>query len=86
MARNEAARHARGQWILHFDDDDHLRPNTIARLLAVAREQRAEVAYGGFEQHEPDGRSESYLAFPPQFGKFAWPAALVHGGLRYFER
>src|SRR5262249_40950942 len=46
MARNEAARHARGQWLLHFDDDDRLRPTSIARLLTVAREQRAEVSYG----------------------------------------
>ena len=86
MARNEAARRARGQWLLHWDDDDRLRPNSIARLLTVAQEQRAEVSYGGFEQHEPDGRSASHTAFPPQWGQFAWPAALVHSGLRFFER
>lgn len=86
MARNEAARRARGQWLLYFDDDDRLRPGSIARLLTVAREQRAEVSYGGFEQHEPEGGSTSHSAFPPQWGQFAWPAALVHSGLRFFER
>ena len=86
MARNEAARRARGQWLLHFDDDDRLRPGSIARLLTVAREHRAEVSYGGFEQHEPEGGSTSHSAFPPQWGQFAWPAALVHSGLRFFER
>jgi hypothetical protein len=86
MARNEAARQARGRWLVYFDDDDHLRPDAIARLLDVAREQRAEVAYGGFEQHDPSGRVASDSAFPPRWGAFAWPAALVHGGLRYFER
>jgi hypothetical protein len=86
MPRNEAARLARGQWLLHFDDDDSLRPDSIARLLAVARERRAEVAYGGFEQHDPDCRGAHPPVFPPRWGAFAWPAALVHGGLRFFER
>ncbi|MFL5911109.1 MAG: glycosyltransferase family 2 protein [Gaiellaceae bacterium] len=86
MARNEAARRARGRWLLYFDDDDRLRPDSIARLLTVAREHQAEVSYGGFRQCDPDGRVTSHIAFPPQWGNFAWPAALVHGGLRFFER
>jgi hypothetical protein len=86
LARNEAARQARGQWIVHFDHDDHLRPGAIASLLALARESDAEVAYGGFEEHGPQGPTDQALAFPPQWGSFAWPAALIHGGLRLFER
>ena len=86
MARNEATRRARGQWLLHFDDDDHLRPGAIASLLELAREHRAEVAYGGFEWHHPDGRRVQQIAFPPECGRFAWPTALMHGGLRFFER
>jgi len=86
MARNEAARRARGLWLLHFDDDDHLRPDAIASLLRVAREQRAEVAYGGFEERHPDGRQVREIGFPPRLGTFSWAGALVHGGLRFFER
>jgi len=86
MARNEAARRARGRWILHFDHDDHLRPSAVASLLGLAREARAEVVYGGFEEHSPDGPARRTLAFPPQVESFAWPAALIHGGLRFFER
>jgi Glycosyl transferase family 2 len=86
MARNEAARRARGRWLLHFDDDDHLRPDSIASLLELARERRVEVAYGGFEHHDPDGHRTRHVSFPPQGGHFAWPTALVHGGLRFFER
>jgi glycosyltransferase involved in cell wall biosynthesis len=86
MARNEATRHARGQWLLHFDDDDRLHPDSISRLLALARSERAEVSYGRFEQHGPDGRSWVRGAFPPQSGGFGWPAAIMHGGLRLFER
>jgi trehalose 2-sulfotransferase len=86
MARNEAARRARGRWLLHFDDDDHLRPDAIASLLQVAREQRAEVAYGGFDEHHPDGGMVTGLGFPPRLGYFSWAGALVHGGLGFFER
>lgn len=86
MARNEGARHARGEWILHFDHDDRLRPAAIAALLELARARRAEVAYGGFEQHRPHGDSTLHIRFPPDHDCFAWPAALIHGGLRFFER
>jgi hypothetical protein len=86
MARNEAARHARGLWLLHFDDDDHLRPDAIASLLRVARERHTEVAYGGFDEHHPDGKRTTGVGFPPRLGTFSWAGALVHGGLRFFER
>jgi glycosyltransferase involved in cell wall biosynthesis len=86
MARNEAARRARGRWLLHFDDDDELRPDSIASLLEVAREQRVEVAYGGFDAHHSDGQVRTALAWPPTPGQFGWQGALVHGGLRFFER
>jgi len=86
MARNEAARLARGHWLMHFDDDDVLRPDAIASLLALAREQRAEVAYGGFEWYLAGAQGTAALAFPPQPGQFGWQGALMHGGLRFFER
>lgn len=86
MARNEAARRAAGRWLLHFDDDDHLRPQAIASLLELAREQRAEVAYGGFEEHDPEGGAVRRLAFPPRSDSFGWQGALVHGELGFFER
>jgi len=86
MARNEAARRARGQWLLHFDDDDYLRPDSIALMLNLARELRAEVAYGGFDTHAPAGEVARAIAFPPQAGLFGWQGALMHGGLRFLER
>jgi LPS sulfotransferase NodH len=86
MARNEAARRASGHWLLHFDDDDHLRPDAVSSLLSVARECHVEVAYGGFEEHHPDGGESTGLGFPPRLGCFSWAGALVHMGLRFFER
>lgn len=86
MARNEATRRAKGRWLMHFDDDDHLRPSAIAALLDLARERRAEVVYGGFEEHHPSGQSVTGIGFPPEPGRFSWAGALMHGGLRFFER
>lgn len=86
MPRNEAARRARGRWLLHFDDDDHLRPDAVASLLELARQEHAEVAYGGFEEHYPGGRTSRAIAFPPTAGCFGWQGAIVHAGLRFFER
>jgi glycosyltransferase involved in cell wall biosynthesis len=86
MARNEATRRASGRWLLHFDEDDHLRPGAVASLLALAREQRAEVAYGGFDAHHPDGSFTRALEFPPRPTQFGFQGALLHAGLRFFER
>jgi glycosyltransferase involved in cell wall biosynthesis len=86
MARNEATRGARGAWLLHFDDDDTLRPEAVASLLRVARERRAEVAYGGFARRTPEGPSTDLIAFPPAEDQFGFQGALVHHGLRCFER
>ena len=85
MARNEATRLARGAWLLHFDDDDALRPDAVAALLAHARATHAEVAYGGFVAHRPEGATRTHLAFPPTFGEFGWQGALHHAALP-FER
>ena len=86
MARNEATRRASGRWLLHFDEDDHLRPDAVASLLGLARERRAEVAYGGFDAHHPDGSLTRTLAFPPRPTQFGFQGALVHAGLCFFER
>lgn len=86
IPRNEAVRMARGRWLLHFDDDDELRPGAIAALLELARRERAEVAYGGFLAHRASGEVSSELVFPPRWGSFGWQGALVHAGLGFFER
>lgn len=85
MARNEARRLARGAWLLHFDDDDALRPKAIEQLLAQARLTHAEVVYGAFEQHAPGGGLERFGAFPPAPGGFGWQGAIHHAALP-FER
>ena len=83
LARNLASTMARGRWILHFDDDDQLRPDAIERLLERARETLAEVVYGGFVLHVPTGPPRSHRVFPPKFGHFGWQGALHHAALPF---
>jgi glycosyltransferase involved in cell wall biosynthesis len=97
LTRNEAYHRARGLWIADLDDDDALRPDAVARLLAFARAQRLEVAYGLLEQHLPSGPTARVSAFPPQRAErqgrpyqpwtgHASCGALVHAGLSLFAR
>jgi hypothetical protein len=84
-AINEASRLARGSWIAPLNDDDSFTPNHIAVLLAAARSQRSEVAYGKFMMSFPDRAPFQSGTFPPVLGGFAWQAAIHHSGLRFFE-
>jgi Glycosyl transferase family 2 len=101
MPRNEARRLARGRWVCDLDDDDALRPPAVERLLALAREERLEVAYGVKERHDPDGTTTAIGTFPPAPLDDDWRerglpfqpwdggascGALVHSGLRFFAR
>jgi hypothetical protein len=86
LTRNEGYRLARGGWLVDLDDDDALRPEAVADLLAHARAHRLEVVYGALEAHMPDGDTRHLGGFPPQLGEFGWQGALVHAGLRFFER
>lgn len=48
-AVNRALALCRGEWIAPLDDDDTFTPDHVERLLAAAREARAEFAYGQME-------------------------------------
>jgi hypothetical protein len=85
-ARNAGRDLARGSWLVDFDDDDELRPSAIDRGLALARERRLELSYGPFASHWHDGTVETVASYPPQFARFAMQGALMHRGLRFFER
>jgi hypothetical protein len=61
-------------------------PGAVAALLAAARRERAEVAYGRIRQHAPDGTVELLGDWPPASHRFSLAAALVHAGLRVVAR
>lgn len=42
-ARNEAARHAKGQYILFMDDDNLAKPNEVSTFVKVAIETRSDI-------------------------------------------
>jgi len=86
LARNEGYRMARGHWLVDLDDDDSLRPDSIAQLLGHARSHRLEVVYAKIQQHVPSGATMEIGSFPPVLGDFSWHGAIVHAGLRFFER
>jgi hypothetical protein len=86
LTRNEGYRLARGRWLVDLDDDDALRPDSIAELLEHARSRRLEVVYAKIQQHLPSGATKEIGSFPPALGDFSWHGAIVHAGLRFFER
>lgn len=86
MARNEAVRLARGRWIVQFDDDDAMHTDCIERLLARAREERAESVYGRVLVRRAGEPSFELGKFPPQLGQFTWAAGMYHSGLRFLRR
>jgi hypothetical protein len=101
MARNEAHRQARGLWIADLDDDDALAPDAVESLLALAKQERVEVAYGVQRQHEPGGGETLLGSFPPRptdpdwreqglayqpWEGYSTNAALNHHAMRYFGR
>lgn len=86
LTRNEGYRLARGRWLVDLDDDDSLRPQAIADLLEHARRRGLEVVYAKIQEHRPSGATRAIGSFPPVLGEFSWHGAIVHAGLRFFER
>ncbi|HWF36864.1 MAG TPA: glycosyltransferase family 2 protein, partial [Solirubrobacteraceae bacterium] len=78
---NKGVRQARGLWIAPLDDDDAFRPDHIERLLAHAREQRLELAYGKVRLHSPGGAERTIGRFPPSLGEVNLQATMYHAGL-----
>jgi hypothetical protein len=82
---NDALALARGQWTAVLGDDDAVRPTHTERLLAAAQEHRYEHCYGLQLVHFEEGESMTLGEFPPALGQWGLQAALIHGGLRFFE-
>lgn len=76
---------ARGRWIATLGDDDGIRPNHTADLLAAAQEHRYEHCYGLQQVHFAEGEPLVIGEFPPRIGHWGPQAALYHSGLRFFE-
>lgn len=83
---NFGLRIARGDWIVHLDDDDELLPDHIAMLLAAARTQRVEWAHGKVEFREPHlGASTVVGCATPRMGGIARISSVYHAALKTFR-
>lgn len=80
---NDGTQIATGRWIASLDDDDAWRPDHVERLVALARREHAEFAYGAVVFHplaEP-GLPLRLGAFPPEQGWWNMQATIYHAGL-----
>ena len=78
-ARNTAARHAGGDFLLFLDDDDLAKPDQVATLMQVARATGADVVNSfcdrltGSQPPEPGQQAEErwlFLGNAPTIGMF----------------
>lgn len=83
--RNLGVSLARGLWIAPLDDDDAFHPRHVEDLLALAKRDRYEVAYGTLRCVMNDGSEFPLGTYPPEIGHFGWQSAIFHAGLRFFE-
>jgi hypothetical protein len=67
-ARNHAARHARGQYLLFMDDDNLAEPHELSVFVRAAERTGADVLgcfYAGFSGPDgPEGQEVTWLALP----------------------
>lgn len=82
---NDALAIARGRWIAALGDDDAIRPNHTADLLAAAQEHRYEHCYGLQQVNFAEGGPLILGEFPPRIGHWGMQGAIYHSGLRFFE-
>lgn len=82
---NDALGLVRGRWIAMLGDDDAIRPNHTADLLAAAQAHRYEHCYGLQQVNFAEGEPLTLGRFPPEHGQWGLQAAIYHAGLRFFE-
>ena len=81
---NTAMQLAAGRWIGATADDDALLPGYVESLLALARDQRVEVAYGLLRYKFPDKPDELVGdGPPPRFARWGIQCSLFHAGLSF---
>lgn len=61
-ARNAGLDAARGDWVAILDADDTVRPGRLARMIARARSETADIAVDNLEVLNLDGRRERMFA------------------------
>jgi glycosyltransferase involved in cell wall biosynthesis len=84
---NVALHLAAGDWIAALDHDDQWTDDHLEILLATAKRERAEIAYGKLQFVDATTGTRLPIetgTFPPALAEFGFLAALVHRGLTEF--
>ncbi|MDN3658898.1 glycosyltransferase [Ferruginibacter paludis] len=69
LARNAGIDKASGRYLIFIDPDDYVEPNTFSRILEVANEKRAQVAFLGFTFLLADNSVKKKILFAKESGK-----------------
>lgn len=81
---NMATELAEGEWVAHLDDDDRFSADHIEKLLGVAWDNEAELAYGALEQaNRITGDTRIIWSDPPQVNEFSFQGSIYLTGLRF---
>lgn len=83
---NLGADMARGSWIAPLDDDDEFTPDHLEKLLTLALDERAELAYGALVQQHLTHKTENLIwSYPPAISQFSFMGALYMKPLSFFR-
>ena len=83
---NEGVSLARGRWIAPMADDDEIRADHTEALVAAAQEHRHEPATAANWSGFPRARRWSWASSHRAWDNSAFPAAVYHAGLSFFEQ
>jgi GT2 family glycosyltransferase len=80
-ARNRAIAHARGKYVLMFDDDDLLKPYAISMMVATAESQHAQVVVGWVQSFR---NAKDQVQIAPGTRRYTWAGLGASPGLAVF--
>jgi hypothetical protein len=80
---NRGAELAAGAWIAPLDDDDEFTPDHLEVLVALARKEGVELAYGALTQKNlANGEEHHIYSAPPAISQFSFQGAIYLAALR----
>jgi hypothetical protein len=83
---NRGAELARGSWIAPLDDDDEFSPDHIEKLVGLALNEQAELAYGALlQKHLTHGTEHLIWSYPPAISQFSFMGAIYMKHLDFFR-
>lgn len=82
---NRAVELCRGTWLAPLDDDDEFLPHHLETLLALARQEQVELAYGRMERVGAFGADQYIFSKPPALGGIGMQQMIYLSALDFFE-